>query len=80
MHGAIPAAAERAGRRVRVEVDYDLCQGHGTCANEAPEVFAVDPATQQVRVLEDEPPEAQADRVRAAVRYCPTMALRLVED
>jgi len=27
---------------VRVRVDLDLCQGHGTCAEEAPEVFAVD--------------------------------------
>jgi len=24
-----------------VVVDYDLCQGHGVCESEAPEVFSV---------------------------------------
>ena len=26
---------------LRVEVDRDLCQGHGVCESEAPEVFEV---------------------------------------
>jgi ferredoxin len=57
----------------------DLCQGHGVCANEAPRVFAVDPERMQVRLLAESPPEALRAQVEAAVRYCPTHALALVE-
>jgi len=64
---------------MKVVVDLDLCQGHGVCASEAPEVFAVDPAESRVVVLDESPPEALRTRVEAAVRYCPTRALRLTE-
>jgi ferredoxin len=63
-----------------VRVDFDLCQGHGVCRNEAPEVFGVDPGRQQVVVLQEHPAEALRDKVRAAVRFCPTMALSIEEE
>jgi ferredoxin len=65
---------------VKVRVDFDLCQGHGVCRNEAPEVFGIDPERQQVVVLQERPPEALRDKVRAAVRFCPTMALSIEEE
>jgi ferredoxin len=65
---------------VKIVVDFDLCQGHGVCAEEAPRVFAVDAAESKVVVLDLTPPEALRAEVEAAVRYCPTRALRLVED
>ena len=65
---------------MRVEVDADLCQGHAVCCDEAPEVFELDPDTGTVRVLVPEPPEALRDRVARAVQYCPTFALRIVDD
>lgn len=61
---------------MRVEADLDLCQGHAMCELEAPEVFAV-PKREKVRVLDEEPDEALRPRVEAAVRHCPTQALRL---
>ena len=61
---------------MKVVVDLDLCQGHGVCAGEAPEVFAVDPAESRVVLLDESQPEALRARVEAAVRYCPTRALR----
>ena len=64
---------------MRIQVDRDLCQGHGVCREEAPEVFDVDEAEGQVRILQEEPEEALRERVRLAVRYCPTRALRLLE-
>ena len=64
---------------MKVVVDLDLCQGHGVCAGEAPEVFAVDPAESRVVLLVESPPEALRARVEAAVRYCPTRALRITE-
>ena len=63
---------------MRIRVDLDLCQGHGTCAGEAPEVFAVE--DDAVKVLAPEPPPEQHEAVRLAVKYCPTRALSIQED
>jgi ferredoxin len=63
-----------------IKVDLDLCQGHGVCRNEAPEVFGVDVERQQVVLLEERPPESLREKVRAAVRYCPTSALSVEEE
>ena len=40
---------------MRVKVDWELCQGHAVCASEAPEVFAFDKESSQVRVLLERP-------------------------
>ena len=63
---------------VRIEVDLDLCQGHGVCEAEAPEVFEVG-KDYKVNVLNESPSEDQLEAVRLAVKYCPTHALKLVE-
>ena len=64
---------------MRVIVDRDLCQGHGVCESEAPEVFAV--SKQGVlTILEGSPPESARAQVQQAVRFCPTGALRIEED
>ena len=64
---------------MRVRVDLDLCQGHGACKSEAPEVFDVNEQSGVVIVLQEHPPEEQRARVQAAVKYCPTRALRIDE-
>jgi ferredoxin len=61
---------------VKVRADLDLCQGHAMCELEAPEVFEV-PRKGKVRILVDEPGESLRAQVEAAVRYCPTRALKL---
>jgi sterol 14-demethylase len=62
-----------------VVVDRDLCQGHGVCESEAPGVFEVaEDAT--VTVLDEAPGDAHRTAVEAAVKYCPTHALTIVED
>ncbi|MEO3827288.1 ferredoxin [Actinomadura sp. B10D3] len=63
---------------MRIEADLDLCQGHAMCELEAPDVFEV-PRKGKVRVLDAEPPDDQRAEVTAAVRYCPTQALKLLE-
>lgn len=63
---------------MRVEVDLDLCQGHGMCEMEAPEVFAAQ--RDYVEILDSEPDESLRSAVRAAVQYCPTRALRIVDE
>ena len=61
---------------MRIVVDIDLCQGHGVCESEAPEVFRVG-KDRQVEVLDPAPDEDQRTAVKAAVKYCPTHALSL---
>ena len=64
---------------MKVTADYDLCQGHAECTVEAPEVFALGDDG-QVTILDVMPPPALRDKVQAAVRYCPTHALRLEDS
>jgi ferredoxin len=64
---------------MRVRVDWGLCQGHGACAGDAPEVFGVDAKKNIVIVLQENPPESLRERVALAVRFCPTRALS-IED
>ena len=63
---------------LRVVVDMDLCKGHATCMGEAPELFHVD-AEGRLTVLDEYPGDALVEKARAAVRYCPTQAIRLVD-
>jgi ferredoxin len=64
---------------VRIVVDRDLCQGHGVCESEAPDVFSV--SKKGVLTVTDEtPPEEKRAMVEQAVAFCPTKALRIEED
>ena len=63
----------------RVAVDRDLCQGHGVCESEAPSVFTVSKDA-QLTVLDERPGDDERTAVEAAVKYCPTHALSIVED
>ncbi|MGV9712878.1 ferredoxin [Gordonia sp. NPDC003424] len=63
---------------MRIEVDLDICQGHGMCEMEAPEIFETH--SDHVKILIDRPDESRRAEVEAAVQYCPTQALRIVED
>jgi ferredoxin len=64
---------------VRIEVDLDLCQGHGVCESEAPLVFRVS-KDNQVEVIDTNPPRDLRASIVEAVKNCPTQALSLVED
>jgi sterol 14-demethylase len=64
---------------MRIVVDRDLCQGHGVCESEAPDVFEVG-EDHQVVVLDPSPPQDQRAVVDAAVRFCPTHALSIADD
>jgi ferredoxin len=61
---------------MRIRLDADLCQGHGTCVNEAPEVFRLE-GEGPVTIVIPEPSEQLRAQVADAVRYCPTGALAL---
>ena len=58
----------------KVVVDWRLCDGHGACASEAPEVFELDDDDNLLLLREDIPAEL-LPKVEAAVRACPKRAL-----
>lgn len=64
---------------VRIVVDEVLCQGHGVCESEAPEVFEVG-RDRKVAVLVDDINDEQRAGVDLAVTYCPTRALSIVDS
>ena len=63
----------------KIVVDRDLCQGHGVCESEAPDQFSVS-KDGVLTVLDEMPGDDQRKAVEAAVKYCPTHALTIVED
>jgi ferredoxin len=64
---------------MRIVVDDDLCQGHGVCESEAPDLFEVT-RDRKVRVIDGSPSEDRRAAVEAAVRYCPTRALKVLDE
>ncbi len=60
---------------MKVIADLDLCQGHQNCQAEAPAVFGFDADADVVVLLDESPPESERERVLAAIKYCPAMAL-----
>ncbi|MGF6888456.1 ferredoxin [Nocardia sp. GAS34] len=63
---------------MRIVVDTDLCQGHAVCQDEAPALFTV-PKNGTVQIQRADP-GGDLEAARAAVRYCPTRALSIVDD
>ena len=64
---------------LNIVVDRVLCQGHGVCESEAPDVFAIGD-DRQVVVLDESPPKSQRQAVETAVKYCPTHALSVLTE
>jgi ferredoxin len=63
---------------MRVVVDFDLCESNALCMAAAPEVFEVRD-DDFLYVLMDEPPEDLRDKVEAAARACPKVAITIVD-
>ena len=65
---------------MRVEVDDELCAGHGVCAGLCPDVFAIDDDEGFARVLVDIVPSQHHDVVRQSVDRCPAHAITITEE
>jgi ferredoxin len=63
---------------VKVIVDFDLCDAHGTCVDACPEVFDLDD-DDNLHILNENPGEELRGKVQAAVRGCPKAAITLEE-
>lgn len=64
---------------MRIIIDRDLCQGHGVCESEAPAVFSVSKKG-ELTVLDERPDESQRAGVEQAAKYCPTHAIKVLDD
>ncbi len=62
----------------RLIVDWDACDGNGTCTLEAPSILEMDDDDNLI-VLKEEFGEDLLPEAQAAVRNCPKQALRLSE-
>jgi ferredoxin len=63
-----------------IELDIDLCQGHGVCRGEAPEIFDVIDVKfgyAKVKLLQHQPDVALHDGLLNAVKYCPNHVIRI---
>jgi sterol 14-demethylase len=68
-----------AGKTLRVIVDWDLCKGHANCMAEAPEIFRVDEKG-RLEILDENPSAALIEKARAAEKYCPAQAIKIVNS
>ena len=65
---------------MKVKVDFDVCEGHGTCVDACPEVFQIGDEDDVVRILDEEPsdPDVQ-EKARRAEGVCPVGAIEISE-
>ena len=74
-----PVATPTPTTGLRIVLDQDLCQGHAMCVGEAPSVFRIGDEG-KVEAITDRPSAELHEKVRLAAQYCPTRAIRLIEE
>jgi len=65
--------------RMKVVVDFDLCESNAICMGIAPEVFEVR-EDDFLYILDENPPESMRPQLEQAVVSCPRAAISLEED
>ncbi len=73
MTGPVPGVHDG---RMKVKVDFDLCESNAVCMGIAPEVFEVR-EDDFLYILDENPPESLRPRLEEAVQACPRAAIRL---
>ena len=61
---------------MRIVADRERCEGHGLCADTAPEVYELDDDAIVVLLHEVVPPELER-KAEGGARVCPVAALRV---
>lgn len=68
----------RVDSALRLRVDWAACDGHGLCAEWAPELITRDEWGYPLLAAGGRVPPDAVEHARAAVRACPVLALRLL--
>ena len=66
-------------RKLRLEIDYDRCQGHARCVMLASELFETDEYGNGKVFSEGLIPQDLLDKARHVQRNCPEFAIRIKE-
>jgi len=69
--------------KYRIVIDKGLCQGHGVCAAEAPELFRIvenGMAYPQAELINAVQPPELIDKAENAGAYCPNGAITIVHE
>ena len=64
---------------MRIVADRERCEGHGLCADTAPEVYELDDDAIVVLTYEVVPPELER-KAEGGARVCPVAALRVEQS
>lgn len=64
---------------MKVIINPELCEGHGTCEEQAPKLFVLG-EDDKARLRVDPVPAEAREAVEQAVRSCPRHAIRIEED
>ncbi|HXW44277.1 MAG TPA: ferredoxin [Streptosporangiaceae bacterium] len=65
---------------MKVQINSDLCQGHGRCYDLAPDLFGDDDEGYGKVLGDGTVPEDKEQDARRAVANCPEHAIELVEE
>jgi ferredoxin len=69
-----------AGHSLRIKLDQGLCEGYGTCAVEAPELFELDDLGYASLTGDGSVPGPLEVKARRAIAYCPMHAIQQDEQ
>jgi ferredoxin len=67
---------DREVKSMKIIADRERCEGHGLCADTAPEVYELDDDAIVVLLHESIPPELER-KAEGGARVCPVAALRI---
>jgi ferredoxin len=64
---------------MKISVDHARCEGHGLCADQAPDIFSLDDDAELTHRFDGaDVPDDHRSAARAAVNACPVAALRVL--
>ena len=67
-------------RDVRIQIDTDVCQGHGVCHMSAPDLFHLRDEDGQAYVESEEVPAGSEDAAELGAASCPERAITVWRD
>jgi ferredoxin len=68
------------GKRVRIRVDADKCQGHNRCKAIAPDLIALDGFGNAQAAGDGIVPEHLVEKAYLAKSNCPELAIEIIEE
>jgi len=69
--------AKAPAKKLKIQLDRDLCQGHAVCVGEAPDVFRIGDDGKVELALDGDLPLSLYGKVHEAAQYCPTRTIKL---